>query len=114
MRIALAQLNPTVGDLTGNRQLVEEAAERAATAGADVVVVPELVLTGYPPMDLLEREGFVADQVRELKTLEAASQRVPIVLGAVLPGAGARELMNACVLLAGGKRVAVRAKSLLP
>ena len=114
MRIALAQLNPTVGDLTGNRRLVEEAAERAASAGADVAVVPELVLTGYPPMDLLEREGFVADQVRELKTLEAASQRVPIVLGAVLPGAGARELMNACVLLAGGKRVAVRAKSLLP
>ncbi|NRA09238.1 MAG: NAD+ synthase [Myxococcales bacterium] len=114
MRIALAQLNPTVGDLTGNRLLVEEAVDRAAAARADVLVVPELVLSGYPPMDLLEREGFVADQVRELKTLEAASQRVPIVLGAVLPGAGARELMNACVLLAGGKRVAVRAKSLLP
>ena len=114
MRIALAQLNPTVGDLTGNRLLVEEAVARAAAARADVLVVPELVLSGYPPMDLLEREGFVADQVRELKTLEAASQRVPIVLGAVLPGAGARELMNACVLLAGGKRVAVRAKSLLP
>ena len=95
MRIALAQVNPTVGDLAGNRRLVEEAAERATAAAADVVVLPELVLSGYPPMDLLEREGFVADQLRELETLEAASARIPIVLGAVLPGNGERELLNA-------------------
>ncbi len=67
MRIALAQVNPTVGDLAGNRRLVEEAAAKATGAGADIVVLPEMVLTGYPPMDLLERDGFVADQLGELE-----------------------------------------------
>ena len=81
MRVALAQVNPTVGDLRGNRQLVEEAAAKAASEKADLVVLPEMVLTGYPPMDLLEREGFVRDQLRELERLEQASARVAIALG---------------------------------
>jgi NAD+ synthase (glutamine-hydrolysing) len=116
MRIALAQINPTVGDLAGNRRLVEEASAKAESEGADLVVLPEMVLTGYPPMDLLLRDGFVRDQLRELSALERASQRVAIALGAVLPvpEPGPVRLMNAAVLLAGGKRVAVRAKTLLP
>ena len=84
MKLAMAQINPTVGDLQGNRRLVEEAVGKARAAGAEMIVLPEMTLTGYPPMDLLEREGFVADQLRELETLEAASARIPIVLGAVL------------------------------
>ncbi len=117
MRVALAQLNPTVGDLRGNRRLVEEAAAKAASERADLLLVPEMVLTGYPPMDLLERDGFVRDQLRELDALLRASERVAIALGAVLPaadGSGPQKLVNAAVLLAGGERVAVRAKSLLP
>ncbi|MGH0030156.1 MAG: NAD+ synthase [Myxococcota bacterium] len=116
MRIALAQINPTVGDLAGNRRLVEEAAAKAASERADVVVLPELTLTGYPPMDLLERDGFVHDQLRELDALLPASEEVAIVLGAALPceGSGPARLQNAAVLLAGGERVASRAKSLLP
>ncbi len=116
MRVAIAQVNPTVGDLAGNRRLVEEAAAKAAEERADLVVLPELVLTGYPPMDLLERDGFVRDQLRELEALEPASRRIPIALGAVLPWAEGRpnQLVNAAVLLAGGERAAVRAKSLLP
>jgi len=116
MRIALAQVDPTVGDLAGNRRLVQEAAAKAVAERADVVVLPEMVLTGYPPMDLLEREGFIRDQLRELDALLPASRDVAIVLGAVLHGKGAdtARLRNAAVLLAGGERVAARAKSLLP
>ena len=116
VRIALAQVDPIVGDLSGNRRRVEEAAARAEAAGARMVVLPEMVLTGYPPLDLLEREGFVRDQLRELEALEPASRRVAIVLGAVLPASEGRiaPLLNAAVLLDGGQRRAVRAKSLLP
>ncbi|MBW2230419.1 MAG: NAD+ synthase [Deltaproteobacteria bacterium] len=116
MKLAIAQVNPTVGDLSGNRKLVEEAADKARAAGADLVVLPELVLTGYPPMDLLERDGFVRDQLRELEALEPASRDIAIVLGAVLraPGRRPNELTNSAVLLAGGRHVTDRAKSLLP
>jgi NAD+ synthetase len=116
MRIAIAQLNPIVGDLAGNRAQVVEAAARAAEEGADLLVAPELVLTGYPPMDLLGRTGFVDAQLRELDALAEASKQVPIVLGAVIraPGGAGKRLWNAGVVLAGGERVAVRPKSLLP
>ena len=116
MKLAIAQVNPTVGDLGGNRGLVEQAADKARAAGADIVVLPELVLTGYPPMDLLERDGFVRDQLKELKALEAASRDIVIVLGAVLGETQSRPmaLQNGAVVLAGGKRVGHRAKSLLP
>jgi NAD+ synthetase len=115
VRVAIAQVNPTVGDLAGNRGLVEEAAAKAVAAGAELVVLPELVLTGYPPLDLLERDGFVAEQLRALEALEPASRRIAIALGAVLPSEGGpKRWHNAAVLLAGGRRVAARAKSLLP
>ena len=116
VRVALAQVNPTVGDLAGNRRLVEEAAAKAEAAGAELVVLPELALTGYPPLDLLEREGFVEDQVRELENLAAAARRIAIAVGAVLPLESGRPkaLMNAAILLANGERAAVRGKSLLP
>jgi NAD+ synthetase len=116
MRVALAQLNPTVGDLAGNRRLVEEAAAKAAGERADLVVLPEMVLTGYPPMDLLERDGFVRDQLRELDALLPASRSVAIALGAVLPvePRGGKHLSNAAVLLAGGERIGRQAKTLLP
>ena len=116
MRVAIGQLNTTVGDLAGNRRLVEEAAAKAASERADLVALPEMTLTGYPPMDLLERDGFVRDQLRELDALLPASRRIPIALGAVIPrtGAGRVRLHNAAVLLAGGERRAIRVKSLLP
>jgi NAD+ synthetase len=116
MRVALAQINPTVGDLAGNRKLVEQAAARAAAERADLVVLPELALTGYPPLDLVEREGFVRDQLRELDALVPASRQVAIAVGAVLPveRRDGKKLANAAVLLAGGRRVAEQAKTHLP
>ena len=116
MRVALAQINPTVGDLAGNRKRIEEAAARATAERADLVVLPELALTGYPPLDLVEREGFVRDQLRELDALAAASRGVAIALGAVLPTERreGKRLANAAVLLAGGKRIAEQAKTHLP
>jgi NAD+ synthetase len=75
-----------------------------------------MVLTGYPPMDLLERDGFVRDQLRELDALAASSRQVAIALGAVLPAEDPQRgaWQNACVLLANGQRVAARAKTHLP
>ena len=78
MKIAIAQINPTVGDLSGNRKRVLEAAARARDSHADLLVLPEMCLTGYPPMDLLTREGFVRDQLRELETIRASSSNLAI------------------------------------
>lgn len=116
MKIALAQINPTVGDLAGNRRLAEDAARRAAAAGADLVLLPELALTGYPPMDLLERDRFVDDQLAELDELAKASREITIVVGAVVrtPDARPKAIENAAVVLAGGRRIAHRSKTLLP
>ena len=70
LSIALAQLNPTVGDLAGNAALIREARDTAARQGADILVCPELCLAGYPPEDLVLRPAFVdaaADTLRQLQ-----------------------------------------------
>jgi NAD+ synthase (glutamine-hydrolysing) len=116
VKIALAQLNPTVGDLAGNRKLAEQAAERGRAAGAALVVLPELAITGYPPRDLVERDGFVRDQLRELDALAAHARGVAVAVGAVLPVTprGGKHLANAAVLLQDGMRTDMQAKTLLP
>lgn len=116
MRLALAQINPTVGDLAGNRRRIEAAALRAAEQGAELVVFSEMAVTGYPPMDLLQREGFVRDQLREVEALREVSRRVALAVGVVVPvpRSGPRHLANAVVLLAGGRELAMQAKTLLP
>lgn len=116
MRLALAQINPTVGDLPGNTALVREAAHRAADAGAALLVTSELVLSGYPPKDLLLRAGFVAACDRAVEQL---AREVPAGLGVLvghpthrgLPGG---RVANAVSLLEGGRVVATLHKTLLP
>ncbi|HEY0980907.1 MULTISPECIES: NAD+ synthase [unclassified Schlesneria] len=116
MKIALAQLNPTVGDITGNCRLIVEATERAVAMGADLVVCSELVISGYPPKDLLLREGFAAacDQA-----VEKLARQIPAGVGLIVGhptewNVPADRIANAASLLENGKVVATVQKSLLP
>jgi NAD+ synthase (glutamine-hydrolysing) len=117
MRIALCQLNPIVGDLAGNAEKVLAAARRADDAGADLAVFSELVLTGYPPQDLLERTAFLDAADAALAHVAAhAPAGLGIILGAPRRNADAsgKGLRNAAVVLDGGAVVGEAAKVLLP
>jgi NAD+ synthase (glutamine-hydrolysing) len=117
VRIALCQINPTVGDLAGNAQIVLDAARRAADAGAELAVFPELALVGYPPQDLLDRPAFLAEAD---EALEYVARNAPAGLGIVIgaprrnPSGAGKRLVNAAVLLDGGRVAAEVAKALLP
>jgi len=113
VRVALAQLNLTVGDLDGNVARVLAALERAEDAGADVAVFPELSITGYPPEDLLLKPGFVADNVRALNRVVRATRSCAAVVGFVERGRAGGIFNSACVAR-GGKRVGVYRKRHLP
>ncbi len=121
MRIALAQINPTVGDLSGNTALIARAAERARVAGADLVVAPELAVCGYPPKDLLLAEQFVGECARHARELgERHSSGLTLVFGCPLPvdpddmdktGSG---VANALLAYRDGELIASYDKRLLP
>ena len=115
MRICLAQLNPTVGDVAGNTRLVLEAVERAAGDGADVVVCPELAIIGYPPRDLLLREGVVAECEQAVRAIADRARGPAVVIGHPRrAAAGMRGLRNSTSVCQGGEIVAVYDKRLLP
>jgi NAD+ synthetase len=116
MKVALAQINPTVGDLAGNQAKILDAYRRGAEAGADLVMVPELAITGYPPRDLLLKKSFVAGNFAVLEQLAAATGATGLLVGHVGENANrpGRELTNSVSLLRHGKIEATRAKSLLP
>ncbi len=114
MRLALAQLDVTVGDLDGNAARMLAAARRAHAAGATVVAFPELALTGYPPEDLLLKPAFVADNLRALDDLAAATTDLTgltLVVGFV---DRVVDIYNAAALVRDGKRVGVYHKQYLP
>ncbi|MBI5775706.1 MAG: NAD+ synthase, partial [Verrucomicrobia bacterium] len=116
MKIALAQLNTTVGDFAGNERKIRDAYDRAVAAGAELVIAPELAVTGYPPRDLLQNKEFVARNLATLDRLAASTGKVGLLIGFVgrnekRPG---RELTNAAALLQNGRIVATRTKTLLP
>ncbi len=109
--MALAQINPVVGDLGGNAEQIIAALGVAEEAGADVAVFPELAITGYPPEDLLLKPGFVADNVAALTKVAAATERCTAVVGFV----DARlDLYNAAAVCAEGEVRGVYHKQLLP
>src|SRR3989338_4668081 len=98
LRVALAQLNLTVGDLDGNARLIEEAIRRASTWLADLVLVPELAVTGYPPEDLLLKPQFVEANQRIVERLAGAARGVTALVGFVDQG-DRGELYNAAAVL---------------
>ncbi len=115
MKIALAQINPTVGDFAGNSARILEFATRAAQRGADLVVFSELCLCGYLPLDLIERPDFIEQNERELACL-AKQLPIPSIVGyaARATGSTGKSAANAAALLAGGKIQFVQHKMLLP
>ena len=120
LRIGLAQLNPTVGDLVGNRVLIADAYARAVDAGCDLVAFPELSITGYPPEDLVLKPGFVRDNRAVLQELAAITSRCIAVIGFVDvgqgtdPGSGRPRIHNAAAVCANGVVKSTYYKRLLP
>ncbi|HSL72914.1 MAG TPA: NAD+ synthase [Ilumatobacteraceae bacterium] len=111
LRVALAQLNPTVGDLDGNLALMADAYDRAEAAGCDLVAFPELSITGYPPEDLVLKPGFVADNLEILSKFASRTGRCAAVVGFVDQD---RDLYNAAAVCAGGQIAGTYRKRLLP
>jgi len=112
IRIAQAQLNPTVGDLSGNLGLITEAMDQAARAGAHLVTFPELVISGYPPEDLLLKPRFLTDCARTLERAAAAAREITAVVG--YPEVQGGRVYNAAALLHQGRVLASYRKRELP
>lgn len=111
LRIALAQINPTVGNLDGNVAKICAAYDQAEAAGCDIVAFPELSITGYPPEDLVLKPGFVADNLTALGKVAARTGRCAAVVGYV---AADRDIYNAAAVCVGGDVVGTYRKRLLP
>ena len=118
MKIALAQINPTVGDFTGNLAKIISASQRAAGSGARLTIFSELVLCGYPPADLLDKPSFLARCATAVDELRQATATLPtaVLIGVALPapaGSGKRAV-NAAVLMDKGQILLEQHKMLLP
>ncbi|MEK9144148.1 MAG: nitrilase-related carbon-nitrogen hydrolase, partial [Elusimicrobiota bacterium] len=116
MKVALAQIDTTAGDLRGNRGKILSVYRRACGLGADLAVFPELSLPGYPPKDLLDQNDFIRAGLRELKVLARSAGRVGLVAGYVEPNSSGRgkPFYNAAALLHRGRVSARRFKTLIP
>src|ERR1700752_1880913 len=115
MKIGFAQLNPTVGDLSGNFEKIARAYARLAAAGADLVLTPELAITGYPPQDLVFKSRFVPENLAILEKLHSRVGEAVLLVGFVdrTDGRG-KPFRNAAALLEQGKPIRKTYKSLLP
>ena len=111
-RLALAQVNPTVGDIAGNTDIVLRRIEEARSAKADLVAFPELMLTGYPPEDLLLKPSFIHDNLAALEKVVAAARDIAVVVGFV--NSEGNQVYNAAAVAHNGKLAGVYHKVFLP
>ncbi len=116
MRIALAQINPTVGDFTGNSEKIIRFALQAKEQGAKLVLFPELSVCGYPPRDLVEKSSFVARNKEAVEEIARKTSGITVVCGFVTPAneSTGKSVMNSAAVLRDGRVVAIQSKRLLP
>src|ERR1700757_2740147 len=115
MKIGFAQINTTVGNLSENYELIMHAYERLSAAGADLVLTPELAITGYPPQDLVFKSRFVPENIALLDKLHARVGKAALLVGYVDRNEGrGKPFRNAAALLERGKPIRKTYKSLLP
>ena len=116
MKIALGQINPTVGDFSGNRNKIVEYSRRAQASGAGLILFPELSVCGYPPRDLVERPSFVARNRESVEQIAAETSGIAVICGLVTPAESetGKSVMNSAALLQDGKIAFLQSKMLLP
>ena len=116
MKIALGQINPTVGDFSGNAAKIIEFALQARSAGAGLILFPELAVSGYPPRDLVERPSFVASSLATVEKIAGATQGIAVICGTVTPAEAesGKKVMNSAALLRDGRIEFIQSKMLLP
>jgi len=116
VKIALGQINPTVGDFSGNAEKHIDFAKRAQAAGAGLILFPELSICGYPPRDLVERPSFVARNRETLQKVAEATPGISVICGLVTPAQAetGKSVMNSAALLGDGKVLFIQSKMLLP
>jgi NAD+ synthase (glutamine-hydrolysing) len=116
VKIALGQINPTVGDFSGNAAKIVDFSRRAQTAGAGLILFPELSVCGYPPRDLVERSSFVARNRETVEQIATQTQGIAVICGLVTPAPtdAGRSAMNSAAWLMDGKVAFIQSKMLLP
>jgi NAD+ synthase/NAD+ synthase (glutamine-hydrolysing) len=116
VKIALGQINPTVGDFSGNRDKIVEFSRRAQASGAGLILFPELSVCGYPPRDLVERPWFVARNRESVEQIAAETRGIAVICGLVTPAHSetGKSVMNSAALLQDGKIAFLQSKMLLP
>ena len=116
VKIALGQINPTVGDFSGNAARIIDYSRRAQGAGAGLILFPELSVCGYPPRDLVERPSFVAHNRETAEHIAKETQGIAIICGLVTPANSetGKSVMNSAALLQDGKIAFLQSKMLLP
>jgi NAD+ synthase (glutamine-hydrolysing) len=116
VKIALGQINPTVGDFSGNASKIVEFSRRAQAAGAGLILFPELSVCGYPPRDLVERPSFVARNRETVERIAAETRGIAVICGLVTPAHSdtGKAVMNSAAWLVDGKVAFIQSKMLLP